>query len=89
MDWDYVIQILKETFTFNATLDLPGISFVGLAFITNLLSWNAPSPYVSPIFTWIMTGLAAIYLVIKIRNAILTGRSIKLDNELKKKTLAE
>lgn len=82
------IQILKATFNFDPTLDIPGIGVCAISLSSNLLSQFTSAP-MNPIFTWIMTGLAGVYLVIKIRNAILTGRSIKLDNELKKKNLAE
>lgn len=88
MSWGFFIQILKETFHFTAALDVPGIGVIVISLTSNILSWTS-STAIDPAFTYIMTGLAAIYLVIKIINAILTGKSIKLDNKLKEKNLEE
>jgi len=88
MSWDDVISIFKQTFTFDALLDGPGILFFITSIVSNILTWATPLA-IDPRFTYIMTGLTGVYLVIKIGNAILTGRSIWLDNKLKEKNLED
>jgi len=80
------IRFIKENFTFDYIFDVPGITTVVVAFVANIVSW-AGKTEISPIFTYIMTGLAIVYLFVKIFNAILTSKSIQLDNKLKKKKL--
>lgn len=80
------IQIFKENFNFYAAVDIPGIGVVITAFTTNILAWSSETA-VHPILTYIMTGLAVIYFILKIGNVMLTRKSIKLDNELKRKKL--
>lgn len=88
MNWGNFLNIFKSTFTFDAYLDIPGIGCILAAFATNFILWS-PAETVRPISTYIMSALAIIYLAVKIRNAILTGKSIKLDNKIKKKNLEE
>ena len=78
MTSDHVIQIFKSTFTFNPSLDLPGISFILGAIVVNIMSLVGSSP--PPFIAWILYILAIVYFVVKIIGAI-------LDNLIKKKKL--
>jgi len=81
-----VIQIFKSTFTFSPFVDIPGISLVISAFTANILSSTGAD--VPPLFTWILSILGIIYLIVKIIGAILMAYSDYLDNQIKKKKLA-
>ena len=88
MSWDDAIQIFKGVFTFDASLDIPGIGIVLTAFTTNILTWTSPAA-VHPAFTYVMSSLALAYLVLKVWIAVLAVKSAHLDNKIKEKQLEE
>ena len=88
MSWGDAIQILKETFTFDPSFDIPGIGIVLTAFTANILTWSSATA-VHPAFTYVMSILAVMYLTLKVYNAYLTVQSTRLDNKIKEKQLQD
>ena len=85
MRWIDYIQIFRETFTFDWGVDVPGVSILLIAFVSNILSFTSAPGH--PFFTYIMSGMAVAYLALKIWIAILKVKSSILDKKIKEKQL--